>query len=157
MITVSTSRQDNGLLNHIRSVIGRFDRSIEIGYFDDVMHLPSITSRSGRGIKLQYLAEIHDKGLGNNPKRPFMSVPIAANGRKYHNFIHSELTPIFRSRRTLDMAWQTVGLMAVADIQKYMVTASFTPLAPSTIKRKGSSKPLIDTGQMRQAITYRVK
>ena len=25
-----------------------------------------------------------------------------------------------------------------------------------TIKRKGSSKPLIDTGQLRQSITYRV-
>lgn len=31
------------------------------------------------------------------------------------------------------------------------------PNSPSTIKRKGSDKPLIDTGEMRKAITYVVK
>ena len=31
------------------------------------------------------------------------------------------------------------------------------PNAPSTIKRKGSSRPLIDTGQLRRAITYVIR
>ena len=32
----------------------------------------------------------------------------------------------------------------------------FKPNSPKTIKRKGSAKPLIDTGLMRESITYKV-
>ena len=35
-------------------------------------------------------------------------------------------------------------------------TGSFTPNKPATIKRKGSSRPLIDTGHLRQSITSKV-
>ncbi len=156
MIKISTKSHDNGLLSHIRSVIGRFDTTVEVGYLDGAMHRPSITSGRSKPITLKYLASIHEKGLGV-PKRPFIAPAIEKNGRKYFAFISKELTPIFRRRRTINAAWEKVGTMAVADIQQYMVTARFTPLAPITIKRKGSSKPLIDTGQMRQSITYRVK
>jgi hypothetical protein len=47
-------------------------------------------------------------------------------------------------------------MQAAADVQAYMVNGKFAPLKAKTIKRKGSSKPLIDTGQLRQSITYRV-
>ena len=33
---------------------------------------------------------------------------------------------------------------------------TLTPNAPSTIKKKGSSRPLIDTGQLRQSISNKV-
>ena len=34
---------------------------------------------------------------------------------------------------------------------------SWPPLKPETIKRKGSSKPLIDTGKLRASITHKVE
>ncbi|WP_252715295.1 hypothetical protein [Acinetobacter junii] len=51
---------------------------------------------------------------------------------------------------------QILGMQAAADVQMYMVNGKFAPLKAKTIKRKGSSKPLIDTGQLRQSITYKV-
>ncbi|RLI74767.1 hypothetical protein DRO97_05075 [Archaeoglobales archaeon] len=33
----------------------------------------------------------------------------------------------------------------------------WSPLKPETIKRKGSSKPLIDTGKLRASITHRIE
>lgn len=39
-------------------------------------------------------------------------------------------------------------------IQKEIVNGDFVPNSPETIKRKGSDKPLIDTGRMRQSINY---
>ncbi|MGM8939554.1 hypothetical protein ACS8E2_12760 [Psychrobacter glaciei] len=160
MIITSTVTRDNGLLDRIRSVARNATAKIEVGYFGNQMHKPSITSGSTgqarSSISIKDLAAIHELGLGV-PKRPFVAPALNKNRANYIKYVGRQITPIIRRRQSMNATWQTVGVMAVADIQKYMVTAKFTPLAPSTIKRKGSSKPLIDTGQMRQAITYRVK
>lgn len=156
MIVTSTVTRDSGLLDRITSVARSATSKIEVGYFGNQIHRPSITSGSTGSISIKDLAAIHELGLGV-PKRAFISPALNKNRVKYIKYIGKQLTPIIRRRQTINAAWQTVGIMAVADIQEYMITAQFTPLAPSTIARKGSSKPLIDTGQMRQAITYRVK
>lgn len=147
--------RDNGLLDRISRVARDCTVKVEIGYFGK-MHKPSITSKRARPIALKDLAAIHEFGLGV-PKRPFIEPALKENRRKYILHVGRQLTPVIRRRKSLDKVWQEVGTIAVMDIQKYMLTASFTPLAPSTIKRKGSSKPLIETGQMRQSITYKVK
>lgn len=162
MIITSTA-SDNGLLERIKSVATRFTGTVEIGYFGNTVHKPSITSRpkklslrKHKNITLNELAKIHEQGLGV-PKRAFMTPALQQNRNKYLKFAAGQITPIIMRRQTLNGAWQRIGMMAVADIQQYMVTAQFTPLSPITIKRKGSSRPLIDSGQMRQSITYRVK
>jgi len=49
-----------------------------------------------------------------------------------------------------------VGLTVAGAIQQRIVDLREPPNAPSTIARKGSSNPLIDTGQMRMSVTWRV-
>lgn len=156
MIITSTVTRDNGLLDRIRLVARRYTAKVEVGYFGNERHRPSITSGSPNPITMSSLAATHELGLGV-PKRAFIEPSLIANRKKYLAYAGRQITPIIRGRQSLNNAWQGLGVMAVADVQKYMVTATFTPLAPSTIARKGSSKPLIDTGQMRQTITYRVK
>jgi hypothetical protein len=158
MIITSTVTRDNGLLDRIRSVARRYTTKIEVGYFGNAMHKPSITEGKSTPtpIALKDLAAIHELGLGV-PKRAFIAPSLKKNRVKYLKYAGKQITPVIRGKKSLNVAWQGLGLMAVADIQEYMVTASFTPLDPKTIKRKGSSKPLIDTGQLRQSITYRVK
>ena len=41
-------------------------------------------------------------------------------------------------------------------MQHQMVEGEFVPNAPSTIRKKGSDKPLIDTGQLRQGVSYKI-
>lgn len=53
-------------------------------------------------------------------------------------------------------ALETIGGYVATHIQAYMVDLKTPPNAPSTIARKGSSNPLIDTGQLKDAITWRV-
>ena len=53
-------------------------------------------------------------------------------------------------------ALETIGGYVVTQVQAYMVDLKTPPNAPSTIARKGSSNPLIDTGQLKDAITWRV-
>lgn len=50
-----------------------------------------------------------------------------------------------------------VGAKMVGDIQKRISSGAIVPsLNPATVKRKGSSVPLIDTGQLRSAISFLV-
>ena len=53
-----------------------------------------------------------------------------------------------------------VGTSALEQIQEAFKTEGFGEWAenrPATIKAKGSSSPLIDTGRLRKAITYKVE
>ena len=53
--------------------------------------------------------------------------------------------------------YEKIGIIIVNDIKTTMVTGNFTPLKSSTIKAKGSTKPLIDTGELRNSISYEVR
>jgi len=53
-------------------------------------------------------------------------------------------------------ALETIGGYVVTHVQAYMVDLKTPPNAPSTIRRKGSSNPLIDTGQLKNSITWQV-
>lgn len=52
---------------------------------------------------------------------------------------------------------ERLGMLARDKVRSSFTDGHLQPDAPSTIKKKGSSKPLIDTGQLRQSITFVVK
>lgn len=53
-----------------------------------------------------------------------------------------------------EAAMRVVGQSIEGMVQKKITSGPFTPNAPSTIKRKRSSRTLIDTGHMRQSVRY---
>ena len=59
-------------------------------------------------------------------------------------------------RRTAEDAMKLIGEFAQSGIKKNISDGGFESNKPSTVKRKGSSKPLIDNGTMRNAIRYEV-
>jgi hypothetical protein len=52
---------------------------------------------------------------------------------------------------------QRLGIEAQGDVQMSIVSGGWAPNSPVTVKMKGSSRPLIDTGAMRQSVTYVVE
>jgi hypothetical protein len=50
-----------------------------------------------------------------------------------------------------------IGIFQKDLMQVEITEGGFEPNAASTVKRKGSSVPLIDTGRMRQSVNYIVK
>jgi len=56
-----------------------------------------------------------------------------------------------------DSLRDAAGMKAQAAIQQAIVDLSDPPNAPSTIEAKGSSNPLIDTGHMKNSVTYVVR
>lgn len=121
--------------------------------------LPSGGRHSASDLSMHELGMVHEYGSPTRgiPARPFIEPPIKDNTEKYKGIMRNQASRLIFRRTSLDNALSLVGEAAKADIQKYMLSASFTPLSAATIERKGSSKPLIDTGQMRNAITYEIK
>ena len=50
-----------------------------------------------------------------------------------------------------------IGIYQKDLMQQEILDGGFLPNAPGTIRRKGSSKPLIDTGRMRQSVNYVIR
>ena len=54
-----------------------------------------------------------------------------------------------------DGVFDALGPFMAMSIQRSIASGGFAALAPSTIKKKGHSKPLLDTGAMYGAVTWK--
>lgn len=66
------------------------------------------------------------------------------------------LDGIMTGKGTVKNALSLLGVKIQSDIRQKYVDISTPPNEPATIKRKGSSNPLIDTGRTRQSVQYEV-
>jgi hypothetical protein len=91
------------------------------------------------------------------PERPFMQNSVRANQGKYRQALKTSAAKILRGESSLQIVMQKLGVVGQGDIQAEITALMTPPNAPSTIRQKGSSKPLIDTGEMRSAVTFQVE
>jgi hypothetical protein len=89
-----------------------------------------------------------------NPPRPFFRSAIDGNREALKNFKEKVYGLFLLRRLSPAMALDEVGLWMQAKIRQSILKGGWTPNAPSTKKRKGSSKPLVDTGQMVNSVTF---
>ena len=59
-------------------------------------------------------------------------------------------------KNVVEKALKRTGKLMRSDIQQSISKGGFKPLKPATIKKKGQATPLVDTGDMRNAIRYEV-
>lgn len=90
------------------------------------------------------------------PARPFLLNAIRDNRAKYLNAMRVSAPKILRGETSLNTVLTKLGIVAQGDIQMSITNLRDPPNARSTILAKGSSNPLIDTGEMRQAVTWKV-
>lgn len=104
---------------------------------------------------------LHSKGSPQwqVPPRPIIEPALTAPGNREK--LLEELKGAGRAaldgdRTAMMAAFKRTGLMAVNFVKGWFVDPrnGWPPNSPTTIKRKGSNRPLIDTAQMRNAITY---
>lgn len=89
----------------------------------------------------------------NVPPRPFMKRALDGYKRKWARKVRDEL-PQMEPMDLSKMA-KRLSTTVINDIQTCIDELMFPPNAPSTIKRKGFNNPLIDTGTMRDTVTWR--
>lgn len=105
---------------------------------------------------LAYVASLHEFGSpgGKIPERSFIRSAIDKNENKINNLSDKLSLKILDGSVTVRNTLDLIGLEVTGMIQEQITDGDYVPLAPSTIKRKGNDKPLIDTGHMRQSIRH---
>jgi hypothetical protein len=95
-------------------------------------------------------------GTTTIPERPFLSAAMRDNRDKYRQGMKASAVKLLTGKTTISVVMSKLGIMAQGDIQESISTWVSPPNAPSTIAQKGSSQPLIDSGEMRAAVTYKI-
>ena len=83
------------------------------------------------------------------PARPWLDVGVKSGASDYIEVIQNYSDD-------LDNALEIIGQIAVGKVQMYMTDLSTPANADITVSKKGSSNPLIDTGALRQSVTYTI-
>lgn len=97
------------------------------------------------------VASFHEFGRGV-PQRSFIRGWFDERVRENRELLLSQLKRVAAGKLTLDVAMQRVALKMEASVRQRIRAHIPPPLAPVTIARKGSSTPLIDTGQLVSSI-----
>ncbi len=108
------------------------------------------------GTDVVEVAAFNELGTSDTPARPFMRQSWENHEKELESICKAGVTRITTGGSVED-ACKLIGVAGVGLIQTEIVEGNFAPNAPSTIKRKGSSRPLIDTGHMRQSVRYVIK
>ncbi len=108
------------------------------------------------GVSIPMYAAVNEFGAPSRgqPPRPFFRNMIAAKSAEWPKEVADALKAFdYDVPKTLDFLGQSVQ----GDLRQSIIDLVDPPLAPSTIKRKGFDKPLINKGDMLNAVNYEVK
>lgn len=100
-------------------------------------------------------ATANEYGIGV-PTRPFMRTTQEKNKDKYIGIVEQSIYNIIDNADT-ESELSKLGMHMQNDIKDSIVNGKWTPNTPTTIARKGSSKPLIDKGTMLGSVHYTVR
>lgn len=110
-------------------------------------------AQSDDGTDMCDIAMWNELGTINMPSRPFLRMSVDDNEGKIGSFIDSQKTNLSKGASG-EQILKEIGIFQKDLIQDKIASGAFTPNAESTIRKKGSSTPLIDSGRMRQSVNY---
>lgn len=103
-------------------------------------------------------------GTETIPERPFLRNTMRNNRDAYRAAMQTAAKTIIGTaarggdaRGAVTLALLKLGLKAADDVKLEITALSAPSNAPSTVARKGSSNPLIEDGEMRNAVSPKVE
>lgn len=150
--------QDNSGSEALEKLAGQIKKSkLEVGFFE--------SAKYPDGTPVAYVAAIQEFGnpAGNNPSRPFFRNAISQNDG-WKQLATKAMNAVVEGRMELNQALNQMGLQMAGDVKDSITDGSYEALKQSTLDARQSrkrtegvaSKPLIDTAQMLQSVTYAV-
>lgn len=107
------------------------------------------------GMSMPFRAALNEYGVpsNNQPPRPFFRNMIADEKSKWGEAVaHSLRLTNYDASRTMGQ----MGELISGQLRKSITTLVSPPLSPVTIAKKGFDKPLIEYGDMLNAVAYEV-
>lgn len=92
----------------------------------------------------------------NLPQRSYMRSTVDEKGAEIQEFALKQARLIRDGAIDKEIALNKIGLFVVSKIKEKIVDLKDPPNKPATIKRKGSSNPLVDTGRLTDSISHRL-
>lgn len=113
----------------------------------------------GDALTLAEVMTVHEFGSddGRIPERPTFRPAFDKNRDKYTRELRKGLGRVIDGDSTIDQELGRLGARMAGDIVQEITTITEPPLSPVTIAKKGSDKPLIDTGRARQSVDFEVR
>lgn len=147
-------RRDGGLEGHAKRILAAAKRKgahVKVG-------LPRGTGAYPDGTPVIMIGVVHEFGApaAGIPMRSFLRSAISEGDAEIKRLIRKVARAAMKGKIEERQALELLGLKAASMVQAKIVSGPFEANAPATVKRKGSSSPLIDTGLLRQSITYQV-
>lgn len=151
MARINVRITDTNNISRLKDVLKELKNySVEVGIFgsDEYVMIASV-HEFGATIR-------RGSGSSTIPERSFLRTTFDEKNEEWINFFKSQLRHVLALQMDEQMLFNRLGARMVGDIQKKITELDAPPNAPSTIAKKGSSNPLIDTGGLRMRVTYRV-
>lgn len=132
---------DMGLDALIRQAGSADDVTVDVGIFDG--------ENATKGAYNEF-------GTSTIPARPFLRSSFDDHQGEYEAALRKDGERILAGQTTAKASLNKLGIKAVGHVKRRITSLKTPPNAPSTIAAKGSSNPLIDTGGLRNAVTYQL-
>ena len=117
---------------------------IKVGFFSDAKY--------DDGTQIAAVAVVNEFGLADTPERPFLRRATAELEDAVPKALRDVIDP---TTMTVDgPTADRVGRLAVEVVQDAIDTLKDPPNAPSTVMLKRGDNPLVDSGQMKAAVSY---
>lgn len=146
-ININTPKVNkNDLLDAVLQKLKLQFGTVDVGFF-----VGSAKYKGGKDVTT--VARENDKGTKRIPERPFMIPAGIKAANKTINITVSSIVSGMDEKQALSRA----GILFKNAIQREITDLKEPPNAESTILKKGSSNPLIDTGLMRSKVDWKFK
>ena len=101
------------------------------------------------------VAEWNEFGTATIPERSFIRAWFDEAEPQLRQDFAALMRTVAAGKRTRAEVLELMGQRMVGQVQARMSAGIPPPNKPATVRRKGSSTPLIDTGVLRSSVTYR--
>lgn len=126
-------------------------QSVKAGVFGDGKQ------RTDGSVKNLDLALIHEFGTETIPARSFVLSTFQAKRREYVTALRGMIGQIYRGKLPIAKALGQLGARMASDMRRRIRDGLEPPLKAATIARKGSSVPLVDTGQLLNSLSWKLE
>lgn len=109
------------------------------------------------GVSLAAIGMFNEFGTKHSPERSFIRTAFDENTPGLIDAAGKLTQAVIDDAMTPDNAIRVLGELHQGQVVDKIDEITTPPNAPSTIARKKSSKPLIDTGDMRAAVRYLIR
>lgn len=143
----------NRIKKELKDMDGAFTA---VGFPGDVSESQKAVGETG-SFTMASLAAVHEYGRRDDsiPSRPFMRQTFQKNLKRIEKLQAKLKDKVIQNKLSIKKALGQLGEWYVGQTKKEITKGDFEQLSEQTILKKGSSKPLVDEGIMRNSITHR--